>query len=211
MKKLSFLGLAFCFLLAGWPLQHAGAQGSAGYAKSIKQHRKAYKKAFLSNERSPLDRKGIKDLRFFAPDEAWRVNAEFVRTPEAETFDMATYSGTTKPYVQYGYLRFPYRDTVLTVNVYQSLMTTKMPQYRDHLFVPFKDDTNGEETYGGGRYIDLRIGDIQADKRCVLDFNKAYNPYCAYSGGYQCPIPPRENHLPVSVLAGERGFAGKIK
>ena len=80
-----------------------------------------------------------------------------------------------------------------------------MPQYRDYLFVPFKDLTNAHETYGGGRYLDFRMKDIEGAS-CVLDFNKAYNPYCAYSEGYNCPIPPRENHLEVRVEAGEMGF-----
>jgi uncharacterized protein (DUF1684 family) len=80
-----------------------------------------------------------------------------------------------------------------------------MPKYKNYLFVPFKDMTNGKETYGGGRYLDLETTDIQNDS-VILDFNKAYNPYCAYSNGYSCPIPPKENHLAVSIEAGEKTF-----
>jgi len=81
-------------------------------------------------------------------------------------------------------------------------------EYKNYLFLPFTDATTGVETYESGRYIDLQTGDIK-NNQVVIDFNKAYNPYCAYvSGVYNCPIPPRENHLPVAILAGEKRFAG---
>ena len=81
----------------------------------------------------------------------------------------------------------------------------KNPKYIDHLFIPFNDLTNYEETYGGGRYIDLSLNDIK-DGKVVLDFNKCHNPYCAYSDGYNCPIPPEANRLKVAVKAGEMNF-----
>ena len=77
------------------------------------------------------------------------------------------------------------------------------PEYSNHLFIPFNDITNGVETYDAGRYIDLEIpkGDT-----IIIDFNKAYNPYCAYNDGYSCPIPPEENNLEVEVKAGVMAF-----
>ena len=84
-------------------------------------------------------------------------------------------------------------------------MLQKMEQYKDYLFIPFMDHTNGETTYGGGRYFDVMIGDIMDDK-LVLDFNICYNPYCAFSDGYNCPVPPKENHLEVAIKAGEKMF-----
>jgi len=74
-----------------------------------------------------------------------------------------------------------------------------------YLFLPFNDYTNYETTYGGGRYIDIQVGDI-ADNKVLLDFNKSYNPYCAYADGFSCPIPPSENYVHTHVLAGERVF-----
>ena len=85
-----------------------------------------------------------------------------------------------------------------------------MPGMKDHLFVPFKDWTNGEESYGGGRYIDLKTGDI-TDGKITIDFNKCYNPWCAYSDGYNCPIPPVENHFELKIEAGEKMWTGKKK
>ena len=82
----------------------------------------------------------------------------------------------------------------------------KHKKLKDYLLVPFGDATSGFESYGGGRYMDFNIPDIKNNK-VVLDFNKAYNPYCAYvSGKYNCPLPPRENELPVAIFAGEKTF-----
>jgi uncharacterized protein (DUF1684 family) len=81
----------------------------------------------------------------------------------------------------------------------------QIPKYRDYLFIPMKDQTSGKETYGAGRYLDASIKDIK-DGKIALDFNKLYNPYCAFSEGYSCPIPPKENHLPVRIEAGEKLF-----
>lgn len=183
------------------------AQSGRAYAKEIKQHRKHYKQEFLKEERSPLDKKGVKKLRFFPVDERYRVACTFERTPDAEPFEMATYSGITKSYVQYGVAHFNLQGEQLQLAIYQSLRLRQLPMYRDYLFVPFKDLTNGDSTYGGGRYMDIRMEEIH-DGQLVLDFNKAYNPYCAYSDGYNCPVPPLENHLGIEVTAGEKGFGG---
>ena len=85
--------------------------------------------------------------------------------------------------------------------MYQSLALLHRKGYEDYLFVPFTDQTNGHSSYGGGRYLDLRMGQIN-DGQMVLDFNKAYNPFCTYSSAYSCPVPPPENRLSVAVEAG---------
>ena len=82
-------------------------------------------------------------------------------------------------------------------------------KYRDYLFIPFTDLTSGNESYAGGRYFDFKSSDI-LDNKFELDFNKAYNPYCAYiSNRYSCPIPPKENNLSVAIRAGEKEFGKK--
>jgi uncharacterized protein (DUF1684 family) len=81
--------------------------------------------------------------------------------------------------------------------------------YRNYLFIPFTDSTSGEESYGGGRYLECFAGDIGYNL-LDLDFNKAYNPYCAYGAGYNCPIPPKENDLPIAIKAGEKNYAKKV-
>ena len=177
------------------------------FQKEIKQHRSEYKADFLKEERSPFYNKkeDLKYLRFYKPNKKYQVKADFKRTPKAESFDMATYSGQTRKYVKYGMLTFKIKGQDLKLAVYQNLTLAKMPQYKDHLFIPFKDFTNGESTYGGGRYIDINTTDI-VDGVLLLDFNKCYNPYCAFSDGYSCPIPPKENHLDFAIKAGEKAF-----
>lgn len=198
----NLLAVFACLFLL--PLSSWG-QADAAYAKTIRKHRKHYKKEFLEDQRAPLDRKGVKKLRFYPPDTAFQVTAVFERADGAEPFEMPTYSGATQPYVKYGTATFRLKDTTLQLAVYQNLRLIRMPQYRDYLFIPFKDATNGEQTYGGGRYMDISKADIEEGK-LTIDFNKAYNPWCAYSDGYSCPVPPMENHLNVFVKAGERAY-----
>ena len=176
--------------------------------KEIKEHRKEYKADFLKEERSPFYNKKneLKYLRFFRPKKKYKVTCTFTLTPDAETFDMATYSGMLKKYRKYGTLEFTLHGQKQQLAVYQNMMLLKIDGYRDYLFLPFRDATNDKSTYGGGRYINLKTGDIKNGK-VILDFNKNYNPYCAFSGGYNCPIPPVENHLDVAIKAGEKKFA----
>lgn len=198
MKKLPIVLLVF--VLTG----NANAQNDT-YKQEILLHREEYKNKFLESERSPLGSEDLKFLQFFEPNEAYRVICDFVETPDAAPFDLPTYSGITKPYVQFGWLKFKLNGKDYSLAIYQNLQLRVMPKYRDYLFLPFKDETNGEETYGGGRYLDFQKSDI-INNRITLDFNKAYNPWCAYSDGFNCPIPPKENHLAASILAGERQY-----
>ena len=181
------------------------AQSDKSYAKTLKKHRRNYKKEFLKEERSPLDKKGTKKLSFYAPNATYKTQCQLERTKGEAPFEMATYAGTTQPYIKYGIASCTFSNEKIELSVYQSLRLIRMPQYKDYLFIPFKDTTNGTSTYGGGRYMDISIKDIQ-DNQVVLDFNKAYNPWCAYSDGFQCPIPPLENHLEIGIYAGEKNF-----
>jgi uncharacterized protein (DUF1684 family) len=116
---------------------------------------------------------------------------------------MKTSTGRLPEYVKYGELHFTLSGKTHVLTVYQNLELVQKPEYKDYLFIPFMDETNGFDTYGGGRYLDFRI---PADTTATLDFNMAYNPYCAYSPHYSCPIPPAENHLQVKILAGEKSY-----
>ncbi len=175
------------------------------YNDSILLHRQHYKEEFISEERSPLKGNDTAYLRFYAPDEKYRVPADFVATPDSKVFDMPTHSGKTKPFRQYGIARFTLGGKMHTLHIYQNQNLLKDPKHKDHLFIPFTDATSNAQTYGGGRYMDLSTADIKAGK-LLLDFNKCYNPYCAYSEGYNCPIPPPENRLNIAIEAGEQNF-----
>lgn len=175
-----------------------------GFKKTIKKHRKQYKKDFIENK-GPVKKQDLKYLDFFAPNAEYRISATFKRTPKEQPFDIPTSSTVKKKYVKYGDLTFELNGKQTHLAIYQSLKLRKMPQYRDYLFLPFKDPTNGKESYGGGRYLDLKIGDLKTGT-AIIDFNKAYNPYCAFADGYSCPIPPKENHLEIPIKAGEKQF-----
>lgn len=175
------------------------------YADNIAAHRQHYKEEFLTDKNSPLTAADTGYLRFYAPDEQYNVVAEVALTKDAPPFKIQTYSGKEKEYKEYAVLKFKLKGKNLRLHAYQNVAWEKSEKLKDLMFIPFTDDTNNDYTYGGGRYIDLNRNDIQ-DGKIELDFNKCYNPYCAYAEGYSCPIPPRENSLNISVKAGEKLF-----
>lgn len=181
------------------------------FKKETKEFREAYKADFLEEERSPFYKhpENLDHIRFYKPKRKYQTQATFKRTSDAKPFDMATYSGKIKPYIKYGTLTFKIKGKEQTLAVYQSIRLREMEEYKDYLFIPFKDITNDEQTYGGGRYIDLKMSDIQ-NNEVVLDFNKCYNPWCAFSDGYNCPVPPFENHLGIPIKAGEKQYGKKV-
>jgi uncharacterized protein len=116
---------------------------------------------------------------------------------------MKTTTSRTPLYVKYGELYFTIDGKNLKLNVYKNLDLSKKLGYEDYLFLPFSDLTCGKESYIGGRYVDMKV---QKGKTWIIDFNKAYNPYCAYNYEYSCPIVPLENDLDVEILAGVKKF-----
>ncbi len=178
---------------------------SAQSGISIIEENKAYREKLneeYRSEKSPLkekDKAEFKTLPFFPIDTNFHVVARFERVKNSKPFKMKTSTSSKPTYELYGKVHFAINGKELSLNVYQSHRLRAMKMYKDFLFLPFTDRTTGNESYGGGRYIDMRI---PKKKRVVIDFNKAYNPYCAYSSGYSCPIPPKENFLDVRVTAG---------
>jgi len=204
---MKYLFLLFCIFHAS--INEAQVSKRA-FKKSICKHRKTYKASLSEHDNTPLKKADLKHVKFYKVKRDYQVNANFERTTDAKPFDMATYSGITKQFVKYGILNFTLLGKQQQLAVYQNLRLRNIPGFKDYLFIPFKDITNDETTYGGGRYMDIRMGDI-ADNKLMLDFNKCYNPWCAFSDGYNCPIPPSENHLEISIEAGEKNYTGKIK
>jgi uncharacterized protein len=148
-----------------------------------------------------------KYLRFFPIDEHYRVTATFEKTNNAKWFQMETSGKIKKTFRLYGIAHFMIHDTTLTLHVYQMQSLMDDPAYKNYLFLPFTDLTTGNETYHTGRYIDFMTSDIR-NEQLTIDFNKAYNPSCAYvEGKYNCPVPPPENSLPVAIPAGEKNYA----
>jgi uncharacterized protein (DUF1684 family) len=175
------------------------------YQETIKKHRQNYKEAFLKEEQGPVKAKDMQYFNFFEPDSTFRVKSHFTKTRSPDIFIIPTVDGKQKEYFKYGTLSFEIEGQQLQLNVYQSLALMRIPKYKNYLFIPFEDATSGKETYGGGRYLDIETTDVQGDV-IILDFNKAYNPYCAFGNGFSCPIPPKENHLRARIEAGEKNF-----
>ena len=195
---------SFLLLLFEVVVCFAFAQSDSATLAAIKKFQGELKTEYADPYHSPLSAKAKKDFRgikFFAVNMKYVVQARFVRMPHEKTFQMPTSSGMRKTYVKYAEVFFMIDNKEYKLNVYQSVDLIKSTEYKDYLFIPFTDATNGAETYEGGRYIDLTI---PSSDRITLDFNKAYHPYCAYTDGYNCPIPPQENHLPVRIEAGVR-------
>ncbi|MEP7320077.1 MAG: DUF1684 domain-containing protein [Panacibacter sp.] len=198
MKRIIF---TFALLLT---LYHSNAQNDSALVNDIKRFQQGLLNEYNDPKLSPIkpgSKEKFKGIHFFPSDSRYAVRAKFVRTKDEKIFEMPT-SGTEKRmYVKYAEAVFTLQGKEYKLSIYQSVDLAKNREYRDYLFIPFRDATSGKETYGGGRYIDLTIpyGDS-----ILINFNKAYHPYCAYTEGYNCPIPPRENTLPIKIEAGVR-------
>lgn len=206
MMKLNHL--IWLILLSGSAVSFSGLaqpkDESAALAE-IRKHRQEQNDEMRADD-SPLlkkDKRKFKGLKYFEPNLDYRVDAKFVKTGDPTLFKMKTTTTRLPEYSVYGVLHFNLLGTAFTLNVYRSPEVNSKPGYEDYLFVPFTDLTNGNETYDVGRYLEMRIPEGDS---VVIDFNLAYNPYCSYNPGYSCPIPPKVNHLPVEIRAGEKKF-----
>ncbi len=173
---------------------------------SITEFQRDLNAEFSDPETSPLPdryRKDFNGLDFFKPDTTFIVNATFTRTPDATPFLMPTTTDRMSKEVVYGLVSFQLKGKSFQLEVYQNEELKEDEGFEDYLFLPFTDATNGNETYSGGRYIDLRIPE---GDQIVIDFNKAYNPYCTYNKKYSCPIVPSQNSLDIEIFAGVKAF-----
>ncbi|HEY3405771.1 MAG TPA: TonB family protein, partial [Ohtaekwangia sp.] len=137
---------------------------------------------------------------FFPVNLKYRVQATLTVTEGTPFFGMKTTTSRFSTERIYGHVTFSIEGREFRLPVYQSKDLMSTEEYADYLFFPFTDLTNGQATYGGGRYIDLRIPKGGSDM--IIDFNKAYNPYCAYSPRYSCPLVPAENQMDIEIPAG---------
>lgn len=140
-------------------------------------------------------------ITFFPINPKYNVSADFTVINDGNVIPFPTSAGRIKYYKEYGIANFTIDGVEQSLRIYQS--SPIQEEYKDHLFLPFTDETNGTTTYGGGRYIDLHTVDsFTADGKVKINFNEAYNPYCAYSSRYNCPIPPGGNSLDIAIEAG---------
>jgi len=178
------------------------------YVDEIKLHQYELNTQYADKDESPLtkeDLKTFKALDFFKIDKNYRVEAKFELTPDTPVFEMKTTTDRLPLYRQYGIATFTLNGKEQTLSVYQNQNLMTDIEYEDYLFIPFNDKTNGNLSNGGERYIDVSIPSNN-EIIMIIDFNKSYNPYCAYNSKYSCPIPPKENNLNIEILAGVKAY-----
>lgn len=169
----------------------------------IKKFQNQLNAEYRNPKKTPLRGSNFSDFKehpFFPINLKYKIAAKFTKTENTQSFELPTSSGKTRTYREFGKATIVLEGQELTLTLYQNLALIKKNKYKDHLFLPFRDATNSIETYGGGKYMDLKIptGEV-----IVLDFNKSYHPYCAYNAfDYNCPIVPAENILPIRIEAG---------
>jgi uncharacterized protein (DUF1684 family) len=174
------------------------------HAQRVADFQRKINHEFSDPAESPLtaaERGAFKSLPFYPVSYGYCVVAKLVRDSTALPFAMPTSTSRLPMYRKYGELHFELNGQPQRLTVYQSLALLQKPGFADYLFLPFTDLTNGHGSYGGGRYLDLRIPPA-GTRTITLDFNQAYNPSCAYNHAYSCPIPPAANRLAVAIPAG---------
>lgn len=172
----------------------------------IEDFQKKLNKEFSSKADSPLtdeDLKTFKALDFFPIDTTFRVTAKLKIDKDSKPFKMATTTDRLPIYKLYATAIFNIKGKEYQLEIYQNQKLLLTADYENYLFLPFTDSTNGDTSYGGGRFIDLEIPE---NDEIIIDFNLAYNPYCAYNHKYSCPIPPEVNDLDLEVNAGVMAY-----
>lgn len=173
------------------------------YRTALLAERKQKDDFMKSSEESPFgeERNFFTGLKYFDPDLKYRVRANLQSIESKKVLLLPTSSGTENQYLEYAWVEFELDGTK---NKLLLLEVMAMGPTRGTLFLAFADETSAKETYGSGRYLEVKK--VPGASTLVLDFNKAYNPYCAYAEKYECPFPPRENILKVAIRAGEKNY-----
>ena len=181
------------------------------YVQEMERQRQEKLKEFRQPGAPPFKsekaRKSFAGLDWYPVDAAWRVEASLEPFADQDTLEFPTSAGTVKSFIRYARLVFTVEGHTDTLEAYRSVQNLSHPEYGKLLFVPFTDHNSGESCYGGGRYLDPALPEA-GSPTLWLDFNEAYNPYCAYSDGWFCPIPPAVNYVNMPVNAGEKNYPG---
>lgn len=197
MKKLFIIAAALSLYTAS--AQECSKENSLKYQQQLN-------KDYANPEESPLtkqDIKKFKSLDFYPIDMAYCVEAKFTRTADEKPFAMPTTTDRKPMYIKFGEVVFTLNGKEHKLDVFQSLDLIKLEKYKNDLFLPFTDLTSGNGSYGGGRYVDLKQ---PTGTTMFIDFNTAYNPYCAYNHIYSCPIPPAQNDIKAEIKAGVKEY-----
>jgi len=186
--------ILFAFLLLSF-----ASFAQSTYHNDLEKARAQHQIDFPKEVLDSTELASFQGICYYPIDTNFKVQAHFKRV-RGKAFVMPMSKARTVYYKQYGELTFRINDTLCTLKVYQNLSLKGNPEYKDYLFLPFKDATTAISTYGAGRYLDVYK---TKGKIWMIDFNKAYHPYCAYSDRYSCPIVPSENTISPAINAGE--------
>ena len=180
------------------------ADAETDWHDAVEARRERKDEYFGGSPRSPIpeaEREDFEGLHYYPPDPDYRFVLPLAEHDEKEAVTVATSTEGERTYLRWGEFRFEVDGEAATIQAY------KADADDDRLWVPFRDETSGEATYGAGRYLDLEPETHHTDDgRWILDFNEAYNPTCAYNDAYECPLPPMENWLDVPIEAGEKAY-----
>lgn len=181
-----------------------GGESKESYRERIQDEREKTARFMKVDDESPFapDSISFSGLKYYDIDQAYAVKARLEPIQEQKLMVLPTSTGKEEKYIRYGYAHFELNgkdNRLLVLQPFES----KEPQ---QLFIAFADETSGEETYGGGRYLNVEMPTRTGQKTLELDFNLAYNPYCAYNASFSCPLPPRENVLDIPIRAGEKNY-----
>ncbi|MFZ6009580.1 MAG: DUF1684 domain-containing protein, partial [Bacteroidota bacterium] len=179
-----------------------GGDDSA-YAEEIQKEREEKDHFMRTSNESPFAQasQSFKGLAYYPPDPKFKIQADLNLIENKNVVVLTTNDGKQEHYLEYAYAEFDLD------NLHHKLLILEMMEmgpFRGKLFLAFGDETSALETYGAGRYLDL--SKVPGSTTITLDFNKAYNPYCAYNDTYSCPLPPTENLLRVAIKAGEMSY-----
>jgi uncharacterized protein len=182
----------------------ANAQKSKiNIVQDIKNWQEQLNNEYRDKTKSPLSSQDLKLFsghNFFKMDTSYRVVATLILSKGQEEIPFKTSTNRVLVHTKYADAHFNIKGQSFVLSIYQSKALMNNKEFVDYLFLPFIDATSGNETYGGGRYIDLKIP--ATGNKIVIDFNKAYNPFCAYAKGFSCPKVPEGNELPIKIVAG---------
>lgn len=184
-----------------YSMQEGGT--SEAYRKEIEKERADKDDYMRNNSESPFaDSIALfTGLKYFEIDESFRISANLIPIEEKKTITLATSDGLEKRYLPYAYAEFSLKGEDCRLLILEIM---DIGPFRGTLFLAFADATSAKESYGAGRYLDIKK--VPGSTSVLLDFNKAYNPYCAYNDNFSCPFPPSENLLTVAIPAGEKVY-----
>jgi len=203
LKSILIIGIVIA-LVAILYYSFTGNENSEAYITRIQKMREEKDNDMRTAPDSPFasdSTHSFKGLTYYPVDAAYRIQARLTKVEQPKTVSLPTSDNKEKSYLEYAYAEFELQGVSSKLLILEIM---DMGPYRGTLFLAFADQTSATETYGAGRYLDIKK--VPGSTSVLLDFNEAYNPYCAYNDNFSCPFPPKENILNIRIEAGEKTY-----